>query len=45
MEMQQLKEVLSSESYKDLYLFFCNTNLSESKKEELIKIIINIKNE
>jgi hypothetical protein len=42
--LQELKEFLTEKDYKDLDLFYTNTNLSESDRNKLNVIILNIVN-
>jgi hypothetical protein len=44
MKLQELKEFLTEKDYKDLDLFYTNTNLSESDRNKLNVIILNIVN-
>lgn len=41
---KKLKGKINESDLKDLELFFINTNLDESQREKLVKIIENISN-
>jgi hypothetical protein len=42
MKLEKLKEILTEKDFKDLDLFFTNTNLSVNDRLKLNKIILNI---